>query len=109
MPNISSSDLVVNQQITVASPDALLSIDVDSQNPLAVGTYQFQLVVVDDSGNNSNPATVRVIIVDDQKPTAVIDSPTRVGFGQDFALSAKRSIDIGGELSKFEWTLISTP
>ena len=104
MPTISSSDLSVNQEISAAAPDSLLSITVDTQNPLRAGAYEFQLVVTDDSGNNSNPATVRIIIADDQAPTAVIDAPVRVSFAKDFALSGKRSLDIGGKLSKFVWT-----
>ena len=109
MPTIKSSDLAVNQEISSASPDSLLSITVDDQKPLSVGMYEFQLVVTDDSGNNSKPATVRIVVADDQAPTAVIDAPDRVGFAKDFALSGKRSIDIGGELTKFTWTLIKTP
>ncbi len=109
MPTIKSTDLVVNQAISAAAPDSLLTIQVDASSPLRTGTYQFQLVVTDDSGNNSKPATVNIVIADDQAPTAVIDAPERVGFGQQFSLSGKRSIDIGGQLTKFVWTLIKTP
>lgn len=109
MPTISSTDLVVNQELSAAAPDSLLTINVDTQNPLSSGVYEFQLVVIDDSGNNSNPSTVRVVIADDQAPTAVIDAPVRVGFGKDFALSGKRSLDVGGKLTTFVWTLIQTP
>ena len=109
MPTIKSKDLIVNQEISAAAPDSLLTIQVDAANPLIPGSYRFQLVVTDDSGNNSNPATVRIVVADDQAPTAVIDAPDRVGFGKEFALSGKRSIDIGGSLTKFVWTLIQTP
>tara|TARA_R110002049_G_scaffold23490_27_gene82745 strand:+ start:1492 stop:1821 length:330 start_codon:yes stop_codon:yes gene_type:complete len=109
MPTISSSNLVVNQEVSASSPDAKLSISVDEQNPLPVGAYEFQLVVTDDSGNNSQPATVRVVVADDKAPTAVIDAPGRVSFATDFTLSGERSIDVGGELTKFVWTLIKTP
>lgn len=109
MPTIKSTDLIVNQEISAGAPDSLLTIQVDSANPLRTGTYQFQLVVTDDSGNNSAPATVRLVIADDQAPTAVIDAPERIGFGQQFSLSGKRSIDVGGKLTKFVWTLIKTP
>jgi len=109
MPTINSTDLVVNQDVSAAAPDSLLTIEVDSTTPLQTGTYQFQLVVTDDSGNNSKPATVNIVIADDNAPTAVIDAPGRVGFGQQFALSGKRSIDVGGQLTKFVWTLIKTP
>lgn len=110
MPSIKSSDLVVNQEISAAAPDAQLTIQIDPAAPLRTGTYQFQLVVTDDSGNNSQPATVNVVIIDDQAPTAILDAPERVGFGKEFALSGKRSIDAGGgSITKFVWTLIKTP
>lgn len=109
MPTISSADLAVNQEISAASPDSLLSIIIDSQQPLSAGSYEFQLVVTDDAGNNSQPSVVRVVVADDQAPTAVIDAPDRVGFAKDFALSGKRSIDIGGQLTRFTWTLIKAP
>lgn len=109
MPTIKSTDLAVNQEISSAAPDSLLTIQVDANNPLQTGTYHFQLVVTDDAGNNSQPATVRIVVADDQAPTAVIDAPERVGFGKEFALSGKRSIDVGGQLTKFVWTLIKTP
>jgi hypothetical protein len=109
MPTINSSNLIVNQELSAAAPDSLLSISVDSENPLQTGSYEFQLVVTDDSGNNSKPTTVKIVIADDQAPTAVIDAPSRVGFAKDFALSGGRSIDVGGELTKFVWTLIKTP
>lgn len=109
MPTIRSSDLVVNQEIAAASPDSLLSISVDDQNPLRVGVYEFQLVVADDAGNNSQPSVVRIVVADDQAPTAVIDAPDRVGFATDFTLSGKRSVDIGGQITRFTWTLIKTP
>jgi hypothetical protein len=109
MPTIKSSDLIVNQSISAAAPDSLLNITVESDSPLQTGSYEFQLVVTDDSGNNSKPATVKIVIADDLAPTAVIDAPTRVGFAKDFALSGERSIDVGGELTKFVWTLIKTP
>lgn len=109
MPTIKSSDLVVNQQVSVDASDPLLTIEADANGPLRTGAHTFQLVVTDDSGNVSSPATVRIIVADDQAPTAVIDAPGRVGIGQDFSLSGERSIDIGGQLTKYVWTLIQTP
>lgn len=107
MTTISASELVVNQKKSTV--DSLLTISVDEQNPLSVGVYDFQLVVTDDSGNESIPATCKIVVVDNQAPTAVIDAPDRVGFGNDFALSGERSVDIGGQLTKFVWTLIKAP
>jgi hypothetical protein len=59
-----------------------------------VGVYRFQLVVIDDSENASEPAFVEVLVRDSQKPTAVIDAPDRVEFGQSFKLSGERSADL---------------
>src|SRR5262245_19128657 len=53
MPKISSSELKVNAPIEAAAPDATLIIAIDPANPMKVGTYTFQLVVTDDSGNPS--------------------------------------------------------
>lgn len=110
MPTINSSDLVVNQEISAASPDSSLTIQVNQSSPLSTGTYQFQLVVTDDSGNNSQPTTVNIVVIDDQAPTAIIDAPERVGFGKEITLSGKRSTDTGGgTITKFIWTLIKSP
>lgn len=35
---------------------------VDVQNDLAVGTHHFQLVVVDEAGNRSNPTRAQVVV-----------------------------------------------
>jgi predicted secreted protein len=109
MANISSNDLVVNQPIDTADPDATLTIEIDSSSPLRPGQYQFQLVVSDESGNTSHPSTVNVIILDDKAPTAVLDAPERVSLGDNITLSGKRSTDIGGKIVRYEWTLIKAP
>lgn len=79
--------------------------------PLRPGRHVFQLVVVDKSGNRSQPATVEVIIRDTVLPTAVIrliGEPPR--FGDAFELSAEGSEDPeGGTIETFEWTLIEAP
>ena len=107
MTTVKSNQLSVNKTITTS--DASLAIQVDENKPLPPGVYDFQLVVIDDSGNQSVPAVTKVIVVDDKKPTAVIDAPSRVGFAEDLLLSAQRSIDIGGKIVKYEWTLIKNP
>lgn len=107
MPTISSSNLQVNQPIEASAPDSSLTITIDSNQPIAVGSHTFQLEVIDDSGNRSQPATFRVIVIDDQVPTAIIDGPERVPFGQEIILSGSRSTDAGGgSIVKFIWTLI---
>ena len=100
----------------VKSADPILEVMVDRANPLAVGKHTFQLVVTDDSGNNSEPAVVSVIVLDKDRPTAVIDvlnaaggvvpPPARLGLGEKFTLSGRRSSDIGGTVKTWTWTLL---
>ena len=75
MPKISSDMLKVNEPIDAAAPDASLIIVVDPTNPLKVGSYTFQLEVMDDSGNRSKPVQARLFIVDTQAPSAIISAP----------------------------------
>ena len=49
-----------------------------------------------------------VIVVDDKKPTAVLDAPARVSFGASFKLSGARSADLPpGKIREFRWLLIN--
>jgi hypothetical protein len=109
MPEIKSPDLQVNQAVEGQAPDSQLVIAVDPANPLKTGTYVFQLQVVDNASNTSQPTSVKIVVVDDQAPNAVIDAPERVGFGRGFTLSGKRSFDVGGSVERFIWTLLQTP
>lgn len=107
MPTITSAQLQVNQAIEAAAPDASLTITVDAGRPLPVGAYTFQLVVVDNSGNASQPTTARLFVVDNQAPTAIISAPRTVPFGQPIALSGAESRDVGGgQIVRYIWTLI---
>jgi hypothetical protein len=107
MPQVISSQLQVNQPIEGAAPDATLVINIDPNKPLPVGTYLFQLEVVDDSGNRSKAVQAKLVILDDQAPTAVISAPPSVPFGKAFTLSGQQSQDTGGgKISKFIWTLV---
>lgn len=107
MPSVTSTNLQVNQPIVAADPE--LTITIDPARPLRVGAHTFQLTVTDDSGNVSQPASVRVIIIDDQRPTAVIDGPASVGAGKPFTLTGRRSTDLGGRITSYQWTLVSAP
>ena len=110
MPTINSTDLEVNKSIKADASDPILVVSVGAASPLKVGTYTFQLVVADDAGNASTPATLRLSVIDDVRPTAVIDGPLEVGFGRQFALSGRRSTDAGGgSIASYSWTLISAP
>ena len=91
----------------VETPDSAVEVTVSPDLPLAVGKHVFQLVVEDDSGNQSIPATVEVVVRDSQAPTAIITAPTQVEFGQSFRLDGSKSSDIPpGKLVKFIWTMV---
>jgi hypothetical protein len=93
---------------TIATPDSSIEVTVSPTAPLAPGRHRFQLIVVDDSGNESEPTVAEVIVVDDKKPTAVLDAPARVSFGASFKLSGARSADLPpGRIREFRWLLIS--
>jgi chitodextrinase len=107
MPKITSGQLKVNEPIEVAAPDATLVIVIDTTGPLKVGSYTFQLEVMDDSGNRSKPVQARLFVADVQAPTAIISAPRTVPFGSDFTLSGMESSDVGGgTISRYIWTLI---
>jgi hypothetical protein len=107
MPRITSAQLQVNQPVEAAAPDATLVVAVDPARPLPVGAYTFQLEVVDDSGNRSQPVQARLFVMDTQAPTAIISAPRTVPFGQEFTLSGAESRDVGGgAIARYVWTLI---
>jgi hypothetical protein len=94
-----------DSNLTITMPD----------DKLEVGRHTFQLQVVDDSGNVSEPATVMLIVLDTQAPTAVLTvtdadgrplPDNRISFGEGFILDGKRSADIGGRIVSFTWTLV---
>lgn len=84
-----------------------IEVTVTATNPLRVGRHRFRLSVFDDSGNESLPDEVDVIVRDTERPTAVIAAPREVPFGQSFALSGERSSDVGGgQVVRYTWTLV---
>jgi hypothetical protein len=98
----------------IKTNDANLTITMPDDK-LKVGRHTFQLQVVDDSGNVSEPARVMLIVLDTQAPTAVLtvaDADGRpleensISFGEGFILDGKRSVDIGGSIVSFTWTLV---
>jgi len=91
----------------VETNEPKVEVTIDPNNPFKPGTYRFQLVVVDDSGNESEPAFVDIVVRDSQRPTAVIDAPEAVEVGQTFDMTATRSFDApGGEIVRYIWTLL---
>lgn len=84
-----------------------IDVSVSQAAPLPVGKHRFELVVSDDSGNQSEPAVHEVIVRDATRPTAVIDGPRVVDFGKSFQLSGRRSSDPApGRIVTYRWTLL---
>lgn len=92
--------------VPIETKEAVITVEIDAANPLPVGQRRFQLVVVDDSGNESAPAELIVIVADNERPTAVIDGPSRVSFNEPFRLNGEKSFDIGGKVVRWRWTLM---
>jgi hypothetical protein len=99
MPEFRPGEVIETDQPNV-------QVEMNPQNPLRPGRYVFQLVVIDDSGNESQPDTVEVIIRDTERPTAVITAPQSVNFGENFVLDGRLSSDIGGRIVGYRWTLV---
>ena len=74
--------------VPIETADPVVEVTVTPASPLTAGRHQFQLVVVDDSGNASTPSVVEVIVRDTQKPTAVLRRSQRGGVRKE--LSALR-------------------
>lgn len=92
----------------VQTTESNVEVTVTPSSPLPPGRHKFQLVVVDDSGNQSDPATVEIVVIDDKKPTAVIDAPATVPFGASFKLSGARSSDLPpGKIVRYQWLRLS--
>jgi len=92
----------------IESEEPTIEVSVDPEGPLPSGKHTFQLVVVDDKGQSSLPATVDVVVRDKVVPTAVIKAPTSVPAGQSFTLDGSGSNEVPpGKLVKFIWTMTS--
>lgn len=84
----------------------------------APGSYRFQLVVVDASGNESAPALLDVRLLDREAPTAVARALDASGtpvtnatfqMGDGFSLDGSQSVDAGGgRIATYRWTLLGT-
>ena len=114
MTDITLEDIQTGPQTT---EDTQLTIKVSNNNPLPIGSNTFELTVVDDSGNESVPAQVVVIVRDTTRPTAVLRVANIEGrplpgnvleSGASFLLNAKGSLDAPpGKISKYVWTLLN--
>ncbi|MBL0125195.1 MAG: PKD domain-containing protein [Betaproteobacteria bacterium] len=79
--------------------------------PDKLGRYDIQLVVVDDSGNQSAPVMATIIVTDSDNPTAVLDAtPASPVVGSVVTLSGARSADTGGgQVVTYRFSAISRP
>ena len=103
----------VNVPVSQATAD--LKVEGTDTGALPLGPNRFSLVVVDDSGNESEPFVLSVTVVDADKPTAVLNvvnsdgkvlAPT-IGFGQTFILSGAQSVDKEpGKIKEYRFTLL---
>jgi PKD repeat protein len=106
---------IVRYQWTLDGGPAFETVDptftfaADPAHPFTLGSHTVRLVVVDDAGNVSAPDTATVRVIDDVAPTAVLDAPATVAFGLGFTVSGVRSVDIGGSIVRYQWTLDGGP
>ncbi|MFY7863298.1 hypothetical protein [Roseateles sp.] len=84
----------VNIPVETDAPKVV--VDVNPQSPMAAGRHRFSLVVVDDSGNESAPDTIDLIVADRDRPTAVLQGPEIASVGKEFTLNGAKSFDTGG-------------
>lgn len=95
----------VNVPIETTEPTILVEVPADGS--LRVGRHRFQLVVVDDSDNRSQPDTVTVLVRDTTAPTAVLTAPESVALNTAFTLSGQDSSDVGGgRIVRYVWTYL---
>lgn len=102
----------------VRAEEPHLDVAASPTRPLAPGKHIFQLVVTDNSGNQSEPARVTVTVKDQAEPSAVIDyvreDGTRlydgeivVAYGKPFRLTGERSSDANGRVTTWNWRILS--
>lgn len=97
-----------NQPVTTREPTVEVSNVVDGHS-LPVGRHRFRLIVVDETGRESAPDEIEVVVLDDERPTAVLEGPETVKVGESFVLSGKKSSDPEGAIVQYRWTLVSSP
>lgn len=100
--------------VPVAQDTPEVKVEGADNAPLPLGPNRFSLVVVDDSGNESEPIFLTIVVSDNDKPTAVLDVVNadgkivnpQVAFGQTFILSGARSVDKEpGKIKEYRFTL----
>ena len=101
--------------VPVSQATAEVKVEGTADGPLPLGPNTFSLVVVDDSGNESEPITIVVTVADADKPTAVLNVVNsdgkvlapQIAFGQTFFLSGAASVDKEpGKIKEYRFTLL---
>lgn len=103
-----------NQSVEQDTPQ--VEVEFGPQQGLKVGINRFQLVVVDDAGQESEPSMVEILLLHDEKPTAVLevlnekqqlmDKP-QFRAGEKFFLTGRRSTDKEpGKITKYRFTWV---
>lgn len=99
------AEFQINQPIKTEEPT--IEVSITARNPLPPGRHKFRLVVVDDSGNESAPDEVEVVVLDQERPTAVLKAPSQVNSNTSFDLDGKSSVDVGGgRIVSYTWTYL---
>lgn len=97
------ASFVPGTEINTDTPTVEVTASPD--RPLPLGRQLFRLVVVDDSGNASQPTQVVVLVADQAAPNAVLRAPGIVPFGASFNLDGSASFDTGGgKIVTWLWT-----
>ena len=103
--------------VPVVQKNPLVSVDVKQDDPMPAGRYRFQLVVIDDGDNESDPSFIDVIVRDTNRPTAILEMVNAdrapvdpvVSVGASFFLSGARSSDVPpGKIKAYRFTLMAT-
>ena len=101
--------------VPVSQNTADVRVEGTDSAPLPLGPNRFSLVVVDDSGNESEPFILTVTVADADKPTAVLNVVNadgkviapEVAFGKTFILSGAASLDKEpGKIKEYRFTLL---
>lgn len=104
-----------NKPVKTTTPK--VKVELNRNDKLDLGVNRFRLVVVDDAGNESEPAFLEVMVKDNNRPTAQIDLVDGNGKrltnltlkqGQQILLSGERSADDPpGKVVDYLWTWVS--
>lgn len=97
-------------QKVVLTQDAVVQLGgITFDKPLKPGPHTFKLIVVDDTGVESDAAVQTITVLPDiRKSTAAITAPANVAFGQPFTLDGTKSTPVPGrKITSFKWTMVN--